>query len=392
MGDTDDYETRKAKALGVIAARQGALEFTDETPTAGPVTRRPVRTKLYVHVSAAELAARAAGEPQVGEVERLGPATLDLIRDWLDGSKATITPVLDLARTDAVDAHDPPTWMREQVILRDGHCVFPWCGRDARSTDLDHIEAYVPPDEGGPPGQTNPGNLAPLCRRHHRAKTFTAWHYERARDGTHEWTSPHGHTYAVGPHGTRRTSTPAPRRPGGVHARHLTEAARAPGTRWHDAEVSDNEASLLRPADAGDAAQLLALWQRLFDDMMSPASEVWQEHALTWFARHVDDRARARIAVIEVAGELVASAVGTRETGVPNPMSPTGRAVRLANVITLPAHRGRGYATELIRDVVAWAQSAGVDRIDLSATPEGQRIYERLGFTLASAPRLKRIL
>ena len=96
----------------------------------------------------------------MGEVEKLGPATLDLISTWLHDSKATIQPVLDLNRTDAVDRHDPPLWMREQVILRDRHCVFPWCGRDARTCDLDHIIPYVPPDEGGPPGQTNPQNLA----------------------------------------------------------------------------------------------------------------------------------------------------------------------------------------------------------------------------------------
>ena len=109
--------------------------------------------------------------------------------------------------------------MREQVILRDGHCVFPWCGADARRTDLDHIEPYVPPDEGGPPGQTNPQGLAPLCRRHHRAKTFTGWTYERARDGTYTWTSPHGHTFTVGPHGTRRTTpTTAPSSATGARA------------------------------------------------------------------------------------------------------------------------------------------------------------------------------
>ena len=32
LGDTDDYETRKAKALGVIAGRQGPLDLTDEAP------------------------------------------------------------------------------------------------------------------------------------------------------------------------------------------------------------------------------------------------------------------------------------------------------------------------------------------------------------------------
>jgi hypothetical protein len=97
--------------------------------------------------------------------------------------------------------------MRELVILRDRHCVFPWCGRDARSCDLDHIEAY---DPDGPPAQTTPANLAPLCRRHHRAKTFTGWTYQRAHDGTYTWTSPHHRTYRVGSDGTHATGPPEP--------------------------------------------------------------------------------------------------------------------------------------------------------------------------------------
>ena len=83
------------------------------------------------------------------------------IREWVGHSQVTIRPVLDLDRADAVDGHDPPEWMRELVILRDGHCVFPWCTVDARPADLDHIDPYVPIDEGGPPGQTNPAQPRP---------------------------------------------------------------------------------------------------------------------------------------------------------------------------------------------------------------------------------------
>lgn len=148
----------------------------------------------------------------------------------------------------------------------------------------------------------------------------------------------------------------------------------------------------LRPASPEDAARLVALWDVMFVEMASPRSTAWHDHALEWVAMSVADGARARISVIDVAGDLVATAVGTVETGVPNPHSPTGRGVRLVNVFTLPAHRGRGYAAALVEDVVGWAQDLGVDRVDLSATPDGQRTYERLGFTLASAPRMKRML
>ena len=98
--------------------------------------------------------------------------------------------------------------MREVVFLRDATCVFPGCRRDSRGCDLDHIDPFVPPDEGGPPGQTNLFNLAPLCRLHHRIKTFTDWDYERLTDGRHLWVSPTGHSYVAEP-APRHTSATA---------------------------------------------------------------------------------------------------------------------------------------------------------------------------------------
>ena len=157
-GDQDPLGVRKARALGQLAG----------TPT----------TKLYLHLDA---------DTPVGRAEKLGPATLAQIRDWVGHSRVTIQPVLHTDRTDPVDAHDPPAWMRDQVILRDARCVFPHCQRDARACDLDHT---IPYDDTGPPGQTRPDNLAPLCRRHHRAKTTGRWRYHRQPDGTYQWTGP----------------------------------------------------------------------------------------------------------------------------------------------------------------------------------------------------------
>ncbi|NUR05786.1 MAG: hypothetical protein HOQ45_02105 [Nocardioidaceae bacterium] len=56
----------------------------------------------------------------------------------------------------------------------------------------------APYDEHGPPGQTSPSNLAPLCRRHHNRKTHHGWTYVRDPDA-YRWTSPLGREHLV-PH------------------------------------------------------------------------------------------------------------------------------------------------------------------------------------------------
>ena len=147
-----------------------------------------------------------AGGPGLAATDRLGPVVVVVaqLQDWLarHGSIATLTPVIDLSRRDAVDRHDPPEWMATQVRLRDPHCVYPHCDRRSWDCDLDHIDAYQSPDNGGPPGQTHPDNLAPLCRRHHLVKTVGRWRYRRNPDGSYLWTNDHGRTYLVTPFGT----------------------------------------------------------------------------------------------------------------------------------------------------------------------------------------------
>ena len=148
----------------------------------------------------------------------------------------------------------------------------------------------------------------------------------------------------------------------------------------------------IRAATAADAAQMLLLWALVFDEDDTAPGTMWKQHAQEWFTRFVEDQTTARFPVVEVDGDIVATAIGTLELGVPNPQCRRGRTVRVANVITLPEHRGRGYGTLLVRDVIAWARSIDADRVDLSATPDGQRIYNKLGFNLTKAPRMKLVL
>jgi hypothetical protein len=77
--------------------------------------------------------------------------------------------------------------LAEAIMVRAGTCRFPTCSMPAERCDLDHHDPW-------PQGATSAANVDPLCRRHHRAKTF-AW-LASIRDGdTVEWTLPDDQRY-----------------------------------------------------------------------------------------------------------------------------------------------------------------------------------------------------
>jgi len=153
---------------------------------------------LYLHLHESAIATGAG----VGRAEGLGPVTIGQIKDWLARSDITVKPVIDLDDRASVDAYEVPDRTRETVLLRNPCCPFPWCTNLTRNKDIDHIEAYQPPDQGGPPGQTAAHKLGGPCRRHHRLKTHGGWTYTMPEPGIYLWRSPHGRHYLVDHTGT----------------------------------------------------------------------------------------------------------------------------------------------------------------------------------------------
>ncbi|WP_180934180.1 HNH endonuclease signature motif containing protein [Nocardioides ungokensis] len=203
LGDTDDLEVRKAKALGVIAAQQAQLDLTSLSPDSEvrPAAPRTPKTRFYLHLNLADLATHGCSGQRPGRGHGRGSAPPPSpIKEWVGHSQVTVSR----SSTSAAPTrrrHEPPAWMRELVILRDGHCVFPWCHHDARTADLDHIDPYIPIDEGGPPGQTIRATspLVPATSPRQDQPTMalptpTRQHLPVAR--------PHGRSYLVTPHGT----------------------------------------------------------------------------------------------------------------------------------------------------------------------------------------------
>ena len=173
-----DLDERRAKALGLLA----------DTSLAGGEGAGGRQLVIYAHHDTRD----AHGTVSIEGVSPTGSTiTVEQLAEWCHhaNTQVSIRPVLDLAEEIRTDAYAPTDRLREQVILTCPTCVFPGCGKSARGCDLDHI---TPWHHGG---RTESANLAPLCRLHHRLKTFGYWTYRRLTKTTFEWTSPMGRIY-----------------------------------------------------------------------------------------------------------------------------------------------------------------------------------------------------
>ncbi|WP_179229321.1 DUF222 domain-containing protein [Parenemella sanctibonifatiensis] len=210
------------------SATVGAAEQTNATGcpmasspahTCGQVTVDPTKllpkAQLVVHVTDASLK-----DGGVARVEGVGPVLTSWLKDLLADSHVTVRPVLAPDQAWATEAYEIPEAMREWVTLRNPRSMFPFSNRNSGHLDIDHTQPWAlpplailpdpdPPDGeppcGDPPDQkpghnlpqTRPGNLAPLARREHRAKTHAGWHVVQPSPGILLWTSPLGFQYLV---------------------------------------------------------------------------------------------------------------------------------------------------------------------------------------------------
>ncbi|GAB7004306.1 hypothetical protein JCM18899A_17790 [Nocardioides sp. AN3] len=248
-GDTRTLDVRRSTALGMLARGE-----TVDLPEGAEPRRRQV--VLHIHLAQAALTGTghsngcvgpgngrdADADELIGMLHShtgypLGMVTVDQVRDWC-GSTSTgqiiVKPVLDLAETLRSTGYEPSDRVRDHVFATNPTCVFPFCDRPSLKLDIDHIEPYdekkrtrdkldergrpgkaAEPDKPGTPddteAQTTTDNLAPLCRRHHRVKTFGNWSYLRLGPGEYLWTSRYRYQWITDADGTRRVESQPPK-------------------------------------------------------------------------------------------------------------------------------------------------------------------------------------
>ncbi len=200
----------EAKAVELLSNPHAAAAFLDQAndpttpgedvPSLPKPKKRPAT--LYVHLS--DLVLRGAADG-VARVEGIGPVLLEQLTDLLKDREVTVQPVIDLNHVHAVNGYEHPTLVKHRTTLRTLGDVFPHSTNVGyRRLDHDHATPYVPPDRGGPPGQTGDHNDAPLTRTHHRVKTHAGYDLHQLALGAYRWVTPHGLGRLVTPRGTRK--------------------------------------------------------------------------------------------------------------------------------------------------------------------------------------------
>jgi len=115
------------------------------------------------------------------------------VTGWLAGIAISRLEAGDCRHLRESPAYRPPPSLRHLITIRQPACSFPGCRRPAGRCDQDHT---IPYDLGG---RTCECNLAPLCRRHHRAKQAHGWKLVQPEPGMMAWTTPSGRTYTTRP-------------------------------------------------------------------------------------------------------------------------------------------------------------------------------------------------
>jgi len=143
----------------------------------------------------------------------------------------------------------------------------------------------------------------------------------------------------------------------------------------------------VRLATAADAAVVAHHRVAMFRDMGTLPDDdgAALEHSSALYLGPAITAGDYRGWLVERDGVVVAGAGVIVRQLLPRPGYPGGgREAYVLNVYTEPAHRRRGLARSLMHTVLEWCRVEGLARVALTASDEGRRLYESLGFEAVS--------
>ncbi|MGW0229909.1 HNH endonuclease [Actinopolymorpha singaporensis] len=170
--------------------------WSSSQPSWGPIR---TRAKIQLNIPFTTLMGLSA---QPGELGGFGPVITEvaarIVANHLDNPEARFSvgvthPVTGrLLHLHPIPARFLRGLQAELVHARDQRCAWTTCRRPAATCHLDHNTEH---HHGG---ETAVDNIAPLCPRHHKAKTERDWKLHQTGPGEHTLTDPHGRQYRSG--------------------------------------------------------------------------------------------------------------------------------------------------------------------------------------------------
>ena len=135
-------------------------------------------------------------------------------------------------------------------------------------------------------------------------------------------------------------------------------------------------------AEENDIAQItelrLAYINEDFGKVPQSDAQKLLQQISSYFETHLNKDAVAFIA--KDGSEVAAIALLIIYEKPANPNFIHGKTAEVLSVYTKPEHRRKGYSSKLIAMLTDYAESNGIDRVDLLATKDGYSVYKKAGF------------
>ena len=148
----------------------------------------------------------------------------------------------------------------------------------------------------------------------------------------------------------------------------------------------------IRGATRSESAIILHHRRSMFRDMGEGTVEELDrmvEVARPWVARALGDGSYRHWLAIDESGRAAGGGGVLLSPWPANPHDPCTERAVILNVYTEPEFRRRGVAREVMAAILGWVKAYGLRGVNLHASDEGRRLYEKLGFQATNEMRLK---
>lgn len=182
-----------AEGHDTLACRCPACVTAIESGAAAPTPDTPASPRAIIHVVANQ-STLDGDDDEPGYLDGYGVIDAATVGELMAGAEFELLHPDHAQSARAALRYTPSRKL--DALIRSGElcCSFPGCTNPVWRTDLDHT---VPFDHKDPTrgGKTKRHNIKPVCRFHHRVKTFGSWRDYQLAMNTSIFQSPTGHWF-----------------------------------------------------------------------------------------------------------------------------------------------------------------------------------------------------